>query len=123
MAYKFFVAGVKFYDLGICIGEVQVGDNLVIIAEPTNPYDSNAVRLEFASQKRNEQIMVGYVPKTFSASVSAALMVDDTLEAVVTKVDLSAKTHLQLEVEITSLNDREIRETEQNLEDFGGDHE
>ena len=48
-----------------------------MVPEPTNPYDSNAVRLEFPSVDKGENIMTGYVPAKISASVSAVLEVGE----------------------------------------------
>jgi len=64
---EFFIAGVKFHDLHKVINEITEGDEFDLVAEPTNKYDSNAVQLIF------NRTMCGYVPKTFSSEISAAL--------------------------------------------------
>ena len=71
--HKFYVAGVQYHKLKTCINEVEVGTVLAMRPEPTNKFDSNAIRLEFPSVKQEEDIMVGYVPATISAEVSAKL--------------------------------------------------
>jgi len=97
--YEFFVAGVKFHKLHTCLNEVQVGECLMMVTEPSNKYDPNAVRLEYASFHLGEEVMIGYVPAKISASVSAAMMISD-LKAEVIEVNPSAKTWEQLKVAI-----------------------
>lgn len=80
VSYEFYVAGVQHHKLHTCIKEVQVGDVLTLVPEPSNKYDPNAVRIEFASVNQGTEIMVGYVPakqQDLSAKVSAALMIKD----------------------------------------------
>ena len=75
--YEFYIAGVQHHKLKTCINEVEVGDILTMVAEPTNKYDPNAIRLEFQSLEQGASIMVGYVPGKISASVSATMVVSD----------------------------------------------
>ena len=100
--YQFYVAGVKFHELHKCIKEIQPGEHLAMREEPTNPYDANAVRLEYSSLNLDEEVMVGYVPKKFSAEVTAGLTVSD-LYCEVLEVNPSAKTWEQLKVAIFEL--------------------
>lgn len=100
MKWDFKVAGVKFHQLKECIDQVKVGDHLSMVAEPSNPYDSNAVRLEFPED--DGTYMVGYVPAKISAEVAAALTITD-LKCVVTEVNPAARTWEQLHVEISEV--------------------
>ena len=64
---EFFIAGVKFHNLKEVINQLSEGDELEIVPEPENKFDSNAVALKFNGT------MCGYVPKTYSAEISAAI--------------------------------------------------
>jgi hypothetical protein len=55
--------------------QMQVGDPLVLIREPDNPYDSNAVRVEWQGQK------IGYVPRRENADVARFMDRGQRLEA------------------------------------------
>lgn len=99
--YEFYVAGVQHHQLKTCINEVQVGDELEMIPEPTNKYDPNAIQLLYPTGDE-EFTMVGYVPASkgeYSAKVSAEMMIRD-LKCIVTEINPSAKTWEQLKVAI-----------------------
>jgi|WetSurMetagenome_2_1015567.scaffolds.fasta_scaffold228475_3 hypothetical protein len=103
---KFFIAGVKFHDLSKVINQLSEGDYLDLVPDPDNKFDSNAVRIE------HEGTMLGFVPKTFSAEIAAAIeaLGVDELECEITKLDPYAKTYEQCEVQITSLSSTEDEE-------------
>jgi hypothetical protein len=54
---------------------MQVGDALSLIREPDNPYDVNAVRVEWQGQK------IGYVPRRENADVARFMDRGQQLEA------------------------------------------
>ena len=97
--YEFFIAGVQFHQLKTCIGEVEVGDILVMRAEPTNQYDPNAVRLEFQSVDQGAEIMVGYVPAKISAEVGASMTISP-MKCEVVELNRDAKPWEQIKVSI-----------------------
>lgn len=101
-SFEFYVAGVKFHELKHCINEVKVGDILMMVLEPSNKYDPNAVRLEFSGE--NRVYMVGYVPAKMSASVSASIMTGSP-KCTVTEVNPTNKSWEQLKVEIVEDSD------------------
>ena len=91
--HEFFVAGVKFHELHTVIKEVETGERLTLEPEPTNPYDPNAVRIY------RGEVMLGFVPKKFSAEVTAEIEIGSPY-CVVTEVTPSAKPWNQLKVRI-----------------------
>lgn len=101
--HKFFIAGVKHHQLHTVINDISEGDNLMLVPEPTNKFDPNAVRIEFATFEK--QAMLGYVPKRFSSEVSAMIELGKPLECVLVKLNKTAKPWEMAEVEI-----REIKE-------------
>ena len=96
MNRKFYIAGVQFRsknEIAKAMKEIKEGDFLGLVPEPTNQYDPNAVQIEFNVETVNgiESIFLGYVPKKFSAGVSAFLEAGIELECKVDEVNLSAK--------------------------------
>ena len=51
------LAGFVYYDGQAVWERLRTGDRLVLVREPTNPHDPNAVRIEW------EGHMLGYVPR------------------------------------------------------------
>ena len=96
---KFFIAGVQHHQMASVIKDLSEGDELDIVPEPTNQYDPNAVRLEINGT------MLGYVPKKFSAEVSAMLEADPDLECIITMLNKNAKPWEQCEVVIRHLDE------------------
>lgn len=93
VSFKFYVAGVQFHQAKTVLNQMQVGHEVEMEPEPNNQFDQNAVKLLY------EGVMIGYVPGKISADVSAFLEYADPT-AIITKLDSSAKTWEQIEVEI-----------------------
>lgn len=97
MQRSFFIAGVQFRpktEIDKALKVMKVGDRLTLELEPTNKFDSNAVKIiynSFADENTEIDVFLGYVPKKFSAEVSAMLEVYTTVECVVEEIDLKAK--------------------------------
>ncbi len=96
--HSFFIAGVQHHQLRSCLDEMNVGDRMILVLEPTNPYDPNAVRIEYSAH--DSQVMCGYVPKKFSSEVSASLVIGNKLECVIVELNPSAKPWEMCKVEI-----------------------
>lgn len=90
---SFYVAGVQFHELKSIHDKIESGAKLQLIAEPSNEYDPNAVRIEF------ENFMLGYVPRKFSSQIAGYLTIEPLTCEVVT-IDMKKKTYEQLLVEI-----------------------
>jgi hypothetical protein len=89
---KFFIAGVQFHPgAANIIRDLVVGDDLDLVPEPTNKFDPNAVRIESAGE------LLGYVPKKFSAEISALIEIEEC-ECIVTIVNPNGKTWEMCEV-------------------------
>ena len=96
--HKFYIAGVQHHQMHKVIKEMEVGNFLNLTPEPSNKFDSNAVRIEYSTF--NESIMCGYVPKKFSAEISAYHEMGGELQCIVTELDKNAKPWEQCMVEI-----------------------
>jgi len=62
------IAGTRYHELWKLWGDIKLDDPLVLVREPTNEYDENAVKIEYPHQ--GKQVMIGYIPKKVSAEVS-----------------------------------------------------
>jgi hypothetical protein len=99
---KFFIAGVQFHPgASKAIGVLEEGDELFLVSEPTNKFDSNAVRIE-CYNSGGDRMLLGYVPKKLSAEVSAMTEIQEC-ECVVTKVEPNGKTWEMCEVVVRAL--------------------
>lgn len=94
---KFYIAGVQHHLLNTVINQLEEGDELDLVPEPTNKFDPNAIRIEY------DGVMCGYVPKKFSAEVAALLGMEAELSCTITKLTPSAKPWEQCEVIIKEL--------------------
>ncbi len=111
---RFFIAGVQHHDLRSVLDVLEEGDELDLVSEPDNKFDPNAVKIEY------EGTMLGYVPKKFSAEVSAALELEP-LMCVITSLNPSAKPWEMCEVEISSDPDFEVEDEDLEDEEDGVD--
>lgn len=58
------LAGFQFYDGKALWNEMKAGDALTLVREADNPYDANAVRVEWNGTK------LGYIPRRENADVA-----------------------------------------------------
>jgi hypothetical protein len=58
------LAGFQFYQGKALWDELKPGDELTLVREPDNPYDENAVRVEWRGTK------LGYIPRRENADVA-----------------------------------------------------
>jgi hypothetical protein len=69
------LAGFQYHAGKALWPRMQVGDALALIREPHNPFDANAVRVEWQGQK------IGYVPRRDNADVARFMDRGQQLEA------------------------------------------
>lgn len=103
--WKFYVAGVQHHELSDVINELEEGNTLTLIPEPSNKFDKNAVQIISRTQDKNTETytMLGYVPAVISAEVSAGLSIyGDFIDFICTITTLTKeeKPWKRLEVEI-----------------------
>lgn len=91
MNRSFFIAGAQYHDLSKIIKDIKVGDFLDLVPEPTNEFDSNAVRVCYEDLEKPDPVFLGYVPRIFSAEVCGLLEAEVYLECIVTAVNPSSK--------------------------------
>lgn len=99
VTHEFFVAGVRFHELDTVIDDIAEGDNLILVPEPSNKFDPNAIKIEYAASDA-PYAMLGYIPKKYSSEVCAMIEVGKNLECILIKLNKDAKPWEQLKVEI-----------------------
>ena len=119
--FKFFVAGVKFHQAKECLSRLEEGMTLMMVPEPTNKYDANAVML--IAQVEDEKFMLGYAPMKISSAVSAFLEYAEMPYCELVKVDPTSKTWTQLEVVIGEEGEEEPESNEEVSGDYDLDTE
>jgi Zn ribbon nucleic-acid-binding protein len=115
MTRKFFIAGVQFRpkdEINKAMKMLESGSFLHLIPEPMNKYDSNAIKIlaKFFDEKDVdlvETVFLGYVPKKFSAEISALIENDFDVFCKVTKANPKGKTWEMLEVEVYTIENKE----------------
>ena len=88
------LAGFRHYEAPNVWGELQAGDALVLVREPENAHDRNAVRVEWRGFK------LGYVPHTQNEAVARMLDRGSALAARVSKVQSTRAPNRRIEFEI-----------------------
>ncbi len=74
------LAGFQYHAGKSLWSRMQVGDALELIREPDNPFDGNAVRVEWQGRK------IGYVPRRENADVARFMDRGQRLEARITRL-------------------------------------
>lgn len=69
------LAGFQYYDGKVLWDNMRVGDPLALVREPQNPYDANAVRVEWKGQP------LGYVPRRDNSDVARQMDRGEKLQA------------------------------------------
>ena len=61
------LAGFRYHEAKAVFSDIRLGDRLELGREPDNPYDANAVRVEWRGKK------LGYVPRRQNAALAWAM--------------------------------------------------
>ena len=119
MKRTFFIAGVQFrprWEIDAAVKQIEISDQLTLVPEPANKFDPNAVQIYYESligedlEKGELATFLGYVPKKFSAEVSAMLEIGAPIICTVDEVNPSAKTYEMIKVTIQIPVDEERKE-------------
>ena len=83
---SFHIRGFQHWDGALVLSELKAGDELALMAEPDNPYDSEAIAVYFKNTK------LGYVPSDENALFSTMFFYGHAgaFEALVMQVDPEA---------------------------------
>ena len=64
---QFYIAGFQYHEGALALSKLKPGKKLKLVAEPDNPYDPNAVRIE------RKGVHLGYVPRARNAFLAQLL--------------------------------------------------
>ena len=87
-------AGLRYHDAKAVWDQMKEGELLTLVREPKNPYDVNAVRVDW-----NEHTL-GYIPRTENAAVARQIDRGNKLQARITKLTRYRNNHRKLEFEV-----------------------
>lgn len=87
-------AGLRYHEARALWDEMQVGDRLLLVREPDNPYDARAVRVEWNGHK------LGYIPRTENQAVARQIDRGNPLQARITKLTYYRNHRRKLEFEV-----------------------
>jgi hypothetical protein len=87
-------AGLRYHEAKTVWDQMQVGDTLLLVREPDNPYDARAVRVEWNGHK------LGYIPRTENQAVARQMDRGNPLQARVTKLTHYRNHRRKLEFEV-----------------------
>ena len=90
------LAGFRHYDGGDVLRDLKPGDRLELVREPDNPYDANAVRVEWRGVK------LGYVPRRDNAAVARQMDRGAALEARLAGLRENRNRSVRLEFEVVA---------------------
>jgi hypothetical protein len=88
------LAGFRFYEAREAWPQLAEGMELRLVREAANPYDSNAVRVEWRGR------MLGYVPKRDNAALAWGLDRGAPLRARISRLVLHANPARRIEFEV-----------------------
>lgn len=81
---RFAVAGLQYHEAPALLHRLSPGQALTLTAEPDNPYDPFAVRIDYHDRK------LGYTPRTDNRHISRLLRQDVHVWCRISKVDEDA---------------------------------
>jgi hypothetical protein len=90
------LAGYRHYGGGEVLRDLKPGDRLELVREPANPYDANAVRVEWRGVK------LGYVPRRDNAAVARQMDRGMALEARLAGARENRNRSVRLEFEVVA---------------------
>ena len=87
-------AGLRYHDAKAVWDRMKEGEPLTLVREPENPYDMNAVRVDWNGHP------LGYVPRAENAAVARQMDRGNKLQARITKLTRYRNNHRKLEFEV-----------------------
>jgi HIRAN domain len=88
------LAGFRYHDAAAVWQELVVGDRLDLVREPSNPYDADAVRVEWRGRK------LGYVPRAENSALAWAMDRGEAVTARISALRERRNPRLRIEFEV-----------------------
>ena len=111
MEKSFYVAGVQHHQWRSVIDEMEEGHQLMLVPEPSNKLDPNAVRIVY------NRIMIGYVPKKLSAEIAAMIDIGEEYNCVIEKLNKQSKPWEMIKVVVKGVEEELYEDGECDKED------
>ncbi len=87
-------AGLRHHEAKQVWDALRIGDEVVLVREPGNPYDANAVRVDWNGH------VLGYLPRTDNAHVARQLDRGSPLRARIARLGKYRNHRLKLDVDV-----------------------
>lgn len=88
------LAGYRYAEAAEVLPMLRLGDALQLVREPDNPYDANAVRVDWQGRR------LGYVPRRSNAALAWGLDRGTALRARVSRLEAHPNPARRIELEI-----------------------
>lgn len=89
-----FIAGFQYADGARLLGQMQLGDPLLLAREPANPHDRLAVKVSWRERK------LGYIPRPQNAAIARLLDLGTPLTARIVAINPGQETWTQVEMTV-----------------------
>ena len=86
------LAGLRYYAADQVWSELQLGDTVRLMRDPSNPHDGSAIGVHWQGH------MLGYVPRRANGTLSWALDRGDPLRARISRIEQRRARRLEIEV-------------------------
>lgn len=87
-------AGLRYHDAKAVWDQMKVGDALTLVREPANPYDYNAVRVDWNGHQ------LGYIPRTENEAIARQIDRGNRLQARIANLTKYRNHRRKLELEV-----------------------
>ena len=88
------LAGFRYAEASQVWSELRLGDALELVREPDNPYDRNAVRVDWRGRK------LGYVPRAENEALAWAMDRGERVTARISRLQEHRNPRLRIEFEV-----------------------
>jgi len=87
-------AGLRYHDAKAVWDQMRVGDALTLVREPANPYDNNAVRVDWNGHQ------LGYIPRAENEAIARQMDRGNRLQARIANLTKYRNHRRKLEFEV-----------------------
>ena len=87
-------AGLRYHDAKAVWDQMKVGDALTLVREPANPYDNNAVRVDWNGHQ------LGYIPRVENEAIARQMDRGNRLQARIANLTKYRNHRRKLEFEV-----------------------
>lgn len=88
------LAGFQYHEGEALWSQMSAGNRLELVREPANPYDANAIRIDWNGRK------LGYIPRIQNQAAARLLDEGARLEALIGRLETHSNPWNRMEVEI-----------------------